>query len=41
MGSNIPSFVRQSAKYEDLFGEASGSRAQLLPLLSPTFQLLF
>ena len=27
MASNIPSFVKRSTKYEDLFGEASGSQA--------------
>ena len=27
MASNIPSFVKRSTKYEDLFGEAYGSQA--------------
>ena len=27
MASNIPSFVKRSTRYEDLFGEASGSQA--------------
>ena len=29
MVSNIPSFVKRSTKYEDLFGEASGSQAPI------------
>ena len=32
MTSRIPSFVKRSTKYEDLFGEASGSRA---PVTTP------
>ena len=29
MASNIPSFVKRSTKYEDLFEEASGSQAPI------------
>lgn len=34
MTSRIPSFVKRSKKYEDLFGEASGSRAPVATPLS-------
>ena len=32
MASRIPSFVKRSTKYKDLFGEASGSKA---PVTAP------